>query len=472
MVFSSAVFLFFFLPLTLAGYYILPEKAKNIWLLFMSLFFYAWGGIALVPVILYTILLNYAGGGLLEYTEKKGYEKLRKWIFILVVLLNIGNLGYWKYGMFFLQIVRGITGLAFDIPEILLPIGISFYTFQGMSYVIDLYRRQVPVQKSIWRLGLYIALFPQLIAGPIVRYSEIDRQLTARTHSVKLFAAGIRTFTGGLAKKAIIANSLAVIVDEIFEQPASQNTPAIAWVGIIGYTLQIYFDFSGYSDMAVGLARMFGFQLGQNFNYPYISHSMSELWRRWHISLSSWFRDYVYIPLGGSRKGNVYFHLFVIFLLTGIWHGASWNYIIWGLYSGFFVILERLVTKKLRWKIKLPGILCNVWTLFCWTMGFVIFRIESLPKIAEYYKSLFGLQKLQNVGYTVGWYLHRYEIFIFAVAFAAMLPAGKKVYDALQKKIPEGIFMAAVNMGTLVLLGISIIYVVTGTYNPFIYFQF
>ncbi len=472
MVFSSTIFIFFFLPAALAGYYLLPMKAKNTWLLLASLLFYAWGGYCFLPIIIYSVILNYAGGVFIDYLRQKKKDKIGSIAFGTVIALNLLNLCYWKYTGFLLHAVQNLTGADFTIPEILLPIGISFFTFQGMSYVIDMYRGEVPVQKSILRLGLYIALFPQLISGPIVRYAEIEKQLSAREHHVNDFAKGIRIFTVGLAKKAIIANSVALTADGIFNVPSSQNTPAIAWLGLICYTFQLYFDFSGYSDMAVGIGRMFGFRFPGNFNYPFISRSVTEFWRRWHISLSSWFRDYVYIPLGGSRKGNIYLNLFCVFVLTGIWHGASWNFVLWGIYFGVIVVAERFVGRHMKINIQVPKALSVIYTMFLWMMSMVLFRAETLGESLAYYKSLFGVLKLHKVGYKLTWYLGKYEMFILLIAFLAMLPLGKRVGLWIKGKLSETAFTAVSNIFTLVLLGISIIYVVTGTYNPFIYFQF
>ena len=473
MVFSSTIFLFFFLPFVLMGYYLLRSvKRRNVWLLAVSLFFYFWGGSQFFPVLVYSICLNYVGGRIIGYLQLSEKKRVCQTVFLLILICNLCNLGYWKYAKFFMQIWGNITGISLHIPDIVLPIGISFFTFQGMSYLIDVYRGDVPVQKNFLRLGLYISLFPQLIAGPIVRYSDIEKQLRDRKHSVDDFVAGIRLFTVGLAKKAILANSLALFVDGIFGLPFEQNEPSVAWLGLIGYSLQLYFDFSGYSDMAVGLGRMFGFRFAGNFNYPFISCSPSELWRRWHISLSSWFRDYVYIPLGGNRTGNVYWNLFCVFLLTGIWHGASWNYVLWGFYWGTVVVAEKFLSRKIKRKIHVPKALLWVFTMFLWLVGMAIFRTDTLQDCIQYLRSLFGILHLQNVGFSISYYIHRYEVFIMAVSLLAMLPFGKRFYLWLQKKIPETYFTLAENIGTILLLGISAIYVITGTYNPFIYFQF
>ena len=473
MVFSSAIFVFFFLPITLIGYFLMHHKGKNIWLLAMSLFFYFWGGgYSLFPIIIYSILLNYISGILLEYFDKRYLYRIRKTTFWISIFLNLMMLGYWKYAVFLLQSVKNLTGWQIVIPEIILPIGISFFTFQGMSYVIDVYRKEAPAQRSLQKLGLYISLFPQLVAGPIVRYTDIRNQLTSRNHNVEKFASGIRLFAIGLAKKTIIANSVAVVADDIFGLRPWQNTPSVAWLGLICYVFQIYFDFSGYSDMAVGLGKMFGFQFPQNFNYPYISQSVTEFWRRWHISLSSWFRDYVYIPLGGSRKGNVYLNLFVIFLLTGIWHGASWNFVLWGVYHGIFIVIERYMSKHLGKRIKIPGLICWVYTMFIWSMSMVLFRTETLENCILYMRSLYGMISVRDVGFTLSYYIHSYEIFIFIVSLIAMLPLGKKFYVFLRKSWPEVLITVMADIIALGLIGLSILYIVTGTYNPFIYFQF
>lgn len=473
MVFSSTIFLFFFLPFVLMGYYFLRSvKCRNVWLLAASLFFYFWGGSRFFPVLFCSICLNYAGGRIIGYLLLSEKRKVCQIVFFLALVCNLCNLGYWKYAKFLMQIGKGIMGISLCIPDIVLPIGISFFTFQGMSYLIDVYRGDVPVQKNFLRLGLYISLFPQLIAGPIVRYSDIERQLRDRKHSVDDFAVGVRLFAVGLAKKAILANSLALSADRIFGMPYEQNEPAVAWFGLLSYSLQIYFDFSGYSDMAVGLGKMFGFRFAGNFNYPYISCSPSELWRRWHISLSSWFRDYVYIPLGGSKTGNVYWNLFCVFILTGIWHGASWNYVLWGLFWGVVVVAEKVLSRRIKRKIPVPKVLLWMFTMFLWSMGLVIFRTDTLQDCIQYFQSLFGILHLHNVGFSILYYVHRYEVFIMGVSLLAMLPLGRHFYLWLQKKLPETYFTLIENTGAMLLIGISAIYVITGTYNPFIYFQF
>ncbi len=473
MVFSSTIFIFCFLPLVLAGYFLLRSiRSRNTWLLAVSLIFYFWGGASFFPIILYSIILNYTGGRVLGALQNTGRERLRKFSFTIFVVLNLLNLGYWKYTKFMMQTICDVTGFSLTIPDIVLPIGISFFTFQGMSYVIDVYRGDVPVQKNILKVGLYIALFPQLIAGPIVRYSDIEKQLDERTHSVDDFASGIRLFTIGLAKKAILANSAAITADAVFGMHAYQNEPAVAWTGLLCYWIQIYFDFAGYSDMAIGLGRMFGFTFPKNFDYPFISCSASEMWRRWHISLSTWFKDYVYIPLGGSRKGNAYLHLLCVFLLTGLWHGASWNYVMWGAFWGVLIVMQRWITRKVKIPFSVPKMISWAFTMFLWLLSLVVFRTESLYECVQYFRSMFGVLPLQDVGFSLPYYIHKYEIFIIVSGMTAMMPLGKLVYLWLQKKMPEAAFTVLENTGALVLFGISALYVVTGTYNPFIYFQF
>lgn len=324
MVFSSTLFLFCFLPITLLVYYLVQDKYKNYWLLLVSLLFFGWSQPNYLWIIVLSIGINYIGALIVDYMSK-----FKKPLLILTIMANVLLLFYFKYFNFVLESINKIFDFNFEVLDIVLPIGISFFTFQGMSYVIDVYRKEVLVQKNILKLGLYIVLFPQLIAGPIVRYKDIAAEIDNRKTTLEDFSYGIERFVIGLGKKAIIANTMAVTADAIWNNGALNNSWITAWVGSISYTLQIYFDFSGYSDMAIGLGRMFGFHFNENFNLPYISQSISEFWRRWHISLSSWFKDYVYIPLGGNRK-NVYLNLSIVFLLTGIWHGAAWHYVLWG----------------------------------------------------------------------------------------------------------------------------------------------
>ena len=467
MVFSSSVFLFVFLPIVLIVYSIVPLKIQNIWLLISSLFFYLWGGAEFFPIIIFSILINYLGGIFLAKTQK---EDRRKFILFCFVGLNILNLGYWKYTNFIIDIIRQITSFEIGVEEIILPIGISFYTFQGISYIIDVYRKDVEVQKNHIYVALYICLFPQLIAGPIVRYSDIANEINERKRTIDNYEQGIIRFIIGLSKKAVIANNMGAIAEPIFQTAPNENTVAIAWIGAIAYSLQIYFDFSGYSDMAIGLGRFFGFTFLENFNYPYISKSITEFWRRWHISLSSWFRDYVYIPIGGNRRGNVYRNLFIVFLLTGIWHGANWTFVIWGIYYGIFIVIERFGKKNFKYRF--PRIIRHIYTLFVVIIGWVIFNAPNMRYAWQYIRSMFGLLPLGKVRFTYEWYLNKYTFFLFVIAIIAVLPIGKNIWKKIEERIPELAQKLLCYMGTGVLLVISMIYVMTSTYNPFIYFQF
>lgn len=484
MLFNSCTFLFFFLPVCIIVYYIIkPIKWKNYWLLLMSLLFYAWGGIRFFSIICISILINYAGGYWVDYFTANGKEKLRKLTFLLVIVTNIGLLGYWKYFTFFLTTINSMLHTPFPVPEIILPIGISFYTFQGMSYVIDVYQRKVPVQKNIGNISLYIALFPQLIAGPIVRYTDISKQIEERTHTTTLFTEGIRRFTIGLAKKAILANSLAINADAVFALSSSvQNTTAVSWIGAISYSLQIYFDFSGYSDMAIGLGEMFGFHIPENFNYPYISSSVADFWRRWHISLGMWLRNYIYIPLGGSRKGKKHkiLNTLIVFAVSGLWHGANWTFILWGIYYGILISLSLLLqpfTNKLSTKIAfcktfLFRIIKIAVTDLIAVVGWVLFKSDTVSNAVLYLKTMFGFIHSPQPGYTWEWYLTKYNICILCIALVAMLPIGNQIIMLLKKKVSEDMYCIISTAGTSILLLISLMYVITSTYNPFIYFQF
>lgn len=360
MVFSSLIFLFFFLPATLFCYYIVPQKfirVRNAVLLLFSLFFYFYGEPRLIGMLIFSILMNYLFGLSMRSTYRKP-------LLILCVIANLSLLGVFKYLNFFISTADSLLGLSIPVTGIVMPIGISFYTFQALSYVIDVYRREVPPQHDPFSLALYVSMFPQLIAGPIVRYHDINVQLAVRKHSFAQFSEGISRFLFGLSKKVLLSNVFAQIADGVFKYAPSELSAAGAWMGAIGYTLQIYFDFSGYSDMAIGLGKMFGFEFLENFNYPYISKSVTEFWRRWHISLSTWFRDYVYIPLGGNRcsPARHIFNLLAVWTLTGFWHGANWTFMAWGLYFGVLLILEKKFLAG--WITRLPSVLQHVYALF------------------------------------------------------------------------------------------------------------
>lgn len=466
MVFSSSVFLFGFLPAVLAGYYLLEKKYRNVFLLLASLFFYFWGEGLNVIIIITSILINYFTGLLVDYFNG---TRIKKWMLVLAVTLNIGLLFYYKYTNFFVDSINSVTGANIFVKKIALPIGISFFTFQGLSYVIDLYWGNVEVQKNPLKIALYVSLFPQLIAGPIVRYKDVAAQIDSRETTVDKFAEGIYRFVTGLAKKIILANGVGMIADEIFNAPYLEHAVLTAWLGILCYTLQIYFDFGGYSDMAIGLGKMFGFDFLENFNLPYISTSITEFWRRWHISLSSFFKDYVYIPLGGSRKGNVYINLLIVFSLTGMWHGAAWNFVVWGLWHGFFRILERINTKHQLIKFKVPVIVKYLITMMIVMIGWVMFRADTLSYAIGYVGRMFGLNQASTVYFRTGYYVNPYRIFIIVLAVAASLGVFGKANERLMKCRN---YIVIRNVATLVLMLICIIYVMIATYNPFIYFRF
>lgn len=461
MVFSTPIFLFLFLPAVLVLNYIIPKKyiaAKNVVLLIASLFFYAWGEPKNVLLMLLSIAVNYVCGLLLGRFDSD--EKKRKVVLWASVVFNLGLLFFFKYFNF-------VTGGIF--PAIKLPIGISFFTFQIMSYTIDVYRRSVEPQKSLLKLALYISLFPQLIAGPIVRYIDVEKQLTYRECTAEKTARGMIRFSMGLAKKVIVSNTVAAICDGIF---GSTNTvPAFtAWVGVICYALQIYFDFSGYSDMAIGMGHMLGFDFLENFNYPYVSCSVQEFWRRWHISLSSWFRDYLYIPLGGNRRGKVrtYINLIIVFACTGLWHGASFSFIVWGLWHGLFLVIERLGFKKVL--DKLPKFIGWIYTMLVVLVGWVFFRADTLSAAMKYLGEMFsfsggvanGMAQFDNLSFI-----------ITAIALVLCTPVYQLVKGKLEKT--EVGKKAAFVIGAVLATGLfilSVIFLTGSGYNPFIYFRF
>ena len=398
---------------------------------------------------------------------------LRKVLLFLSVALTLSFLFYYKYAVFLITNLNEFFGTGFNIPNIVLPIGISFFTFQSMSYVVDVYRREIPAQKNPLSLALYVSLFPQLIAGPIVRYADIRAQITDRRIDLELFASGVRRFIIGLAKKVLIANILGETADKIFALQYGQISVSSAWLGALCYTMQIYFDFSGYSDMAIGLGRMFGFEFLENFNLPYISRSITEFWRRWHISLSTWFRDYVYIPLGGNRKGNVYLHLFIVFVLTGLWHGAAWNFLFWGLWHGMFLIIERPFRVR-KMNINAPAFLKWGYTMLVVMLGWVLFRAESLTQAYQYALTMFGIAEYGFIPFDTKYYLDHRTVAVLVAAIFVSSDIPSKIYDRLTQKsgCRENVCLLAENAALITLLAVSAIFIVNSSYNPFIYFRF
>jgi alginate O-acetyltransferase complex protein AlgI len=427
MLFSSSVFIFIFLPLVLFLYYISGKKIRNYILLLASLIFYAWGGVNYLKILMVSILINYIFGLLIDKTVDRSH--LRKFILILGIILNLALLFYYKYYDFFIENINNILNMNLELKRIVLPIGISFFTFQGMSYIIDIYRNDGKVNKNIFSVALYISFFPQLVAGPIIKYKIIDEQIRVRKESIDYFSYGINRFVIGLGKKIIISDMLGAISDNIFLLANSSGIDMItAWIGAIGYTLQIYFDFSGYSDMAIGLGHLFGFKFPENFNYPYISRSITEFWRRWHISLSTWFKEYLYIPLGGNRRGNVYFNLFVVFLVTGLWHGASWNFVIWGLWHGMFMIIERVIRNE-NWYKKIPSFIKIFITLFIVIIGWVLFKATTLEEGLKYLSIMFGLSNFSNITFEYTYFISRKFIVLIIIGIMASTPIFKKIFN-------------------------------------------
>ena len=466
MVFSSLVFLLGFLPALLLVYYLVPARfrgLRNLVLLGASLFFYWWGAGPLVLLMVLSISVNYVGGLLAGQRDR---PRLAWAGLLFAVCAGLGLLAWFKYAGFLARTICGL-GFAVPIPQVTLPIGISFFTFQGLSYVIDVYRGDAPIQKNPLDTALYVALFPQLVAGPIVRYTTVMEEIAHREETLSEFAAGATRFCFGLSKKMVLANSMGQIADGVFGQTAANLDPGLAWVGALAYTFQIYFDFSAYSDMAIGLGHTFGFHFLENFNYPYISRSVTEFWRRWHISLSSWFRDYVYIPLGGNRcsKPRWMFNLLVVWAATGIWHGASWNYLIWGLY--FFVLLMVEKFFLLDRLSRAPAAVGHVYTMFFVLVSWAIFAIEDAGHLAGYLRVMFGLGGVPLADPAFGYYLTSY-LPILCVAGLASTPLGASLYRRLKPRTAQAVCAVLVLAGLVVCTA----YLVDGTYNPFLYFRF
>ncbi len=488
MVFSSLFFLYAFLPLTVLLYFAVPLRYRNHILLTASLFFYAWGEMAYVLLMMVSILVNWLVGLAIERDKQNDLPAKR--FLVLGVVLNLLPLAFFKYGNFvidnFYQLTAGLGVNPIDFPQIHLPIGISFFTFQAISYIVDIYREEAVVQKKLVNLALYISLFPQLIAGPIVRYHDIARAINHRVTRMQDISDGILRFITGLGKKVLIANNMGAVADIIFALPMENVSTGLAWIGIIAYTLQIYFDFSGYSDMAIGLGRIFGFKFLENFNYPYAARSIQDFWRRWHISLSSWFRDYVYIPLGGSRVGlsRTSFNLVLVFFLCGLWHGASWTFVLWGLYHGLFLVLERSAWGRLL--ARLPAFLAHTYTLFVVIIGWVLFRAETLDQALAYMGRLFAFE---SVDYLDAYLFARLNVqFYIALAAGVILSFpwvrdGFRFLDArlfgssAQSSSKPSLWLAtskSLALGAWIFLisAVCAAQLAIGGYNPFLYFRF
>lgn len=464
MVFSSLVFMFAYLPITLLAYYLVPRQGRNIFLFIVNLIFYGWGEPKLVLLMVFNIFFNYIGGWLVD--KYRADAKKKKLFLILTCVLDIGILAVFKYtGM----ITETLNMLPFlNIPElqISLPIGISFYTFQTMSYVIDVYRDDAPVSKNFINFGTYVALFPQLIAGPIVRYRDVAEQLVNRRETLEMFTRGVKLFMVGLAKKVIIANTMGTLTTNIFAT-TDENGVVGTWMGMIAYTFQIYFDFSGYSDMACGLGNMMGFEFLKNFNYPYIAKSITDFWRRWHISLSTWFKEYVYIPLGGNRKGvkRQILNLLIVWGLTGLWHGAAYNFVLWGLYYGLLLILEKFVLKKFL--DRLPSFVQHIYTLFIIIIGWGLFYFTDVGQLGEFMVDLFNFGN--GICGDQAFNLIMSNLPMLIIAAVASTPLATMLYTRFEHTrfmwIPETLYCMGV-------LAVSTASLVNQSYNPFLYFRF
>lgn len=461
MVFSSLLFLFIFLPVFLTVYFILPKNLRNLILFLASLMFYAWGEPVYVSIMIFSTVLDYTCGRIIDHFRE--HKLIPKLGLGLSLIGNLGMLGFFKYADFFISNTNALLGTHWDLLRIALPIGISFYTFQTMSYTIDLYRGKIQVQKNIIAFGAYVSMFPQLIAGPIVTYATVEKELNHREVTFEDFGLGAMRFIEGLGKKVLIANNIGLLWDQILNTPINNLSIIGAWLGAISFGLQLYFDFSGYSDMAIGLGQMLGFRFPENFNYPYIAKSVSDFWRRWHMTLTGWFREYVYIPLGGNRvsKPRFYLNILIVWFLTGFWHGAGWNFILWGLFFAVLMIIER--SFLLKYLEKLPSFISRFYLLFVVTISWVLFAHDSLEQAISYLKVMFGIGTNSFIN-TPSLYAitNFYVLIIIGIVFATPL------MNNLKARLNEWVVFAFY----VVTLFLSTAYLVDATFNPFLYFRF
>ena len=476
MVFSSLTFLFAFLPITLILYYLVPKKAKNIVILISGLVFYAWGEPIYVLVMILSTFIDYTAGRIIDKYDDR--PKIRTACLLVSLIMNIGLLATFKYLGFIIEALNAGFGIAIPNPNLPLPIGISFFTFQSMSYTIDLYRRQIKVQKNAASFMAFVTLFPQIVAGPIVRYEDIQNEIDDRTITEKMIGDGISRFIVGLGKKVLIANNIGLLWTEIKAMDYGEISAVTAWLGILAFTFQIYFDFSGYSDMAIGLGKMMGFHFPENFNYPYMSHSVAEFWRRWHITLGDWFKSYIYFPMGGSRKGlpRTIINLLVVWTITGIWHGASWNFMLWGTYFGILIVIERLFLGKVLEKI--PSFFSWLYTFIMVVFGWVMFDAVApgtvsfgnvFEQIWTFISAMFGGNGV-FIDDTATNYIVNYGI-IFAVCIFGSSDVLKTIADYIRKKAPTWVQYGFPVVDTVIMLA-SVAYLSTSNYNPFLYFNF
>ena len=475
MVFSSLLFLFYFLPAVLLLYFLVPKKLKNALLLVASLVFYAWGEPVYVVIMLAVIAVDYLHGRIIQRRKDTGDLRGAKIALVSAVILNLAALGFFKYSNFLIGNLNAIPGVDIPLLKLTLPIGISFYTFQSLSYVIDVYRGDVKAQRNIISFGAYVALFPQLIAGPIVQYKTIDRQLTGRTENFDQFGDGVRRFVTGLGKKVLLANTIGLIWTQISAMNPADVPLLTAWIGILAFTFQIYFDFSGYSDMAIGLGQMFGFTFLENFNYPYMSKSITEFWRRWHISLSTWFRDYVYIPLGGNRRGQPIQirNILIVWMLTGVWHGASWNFVAWGLFFGVLLTAEKLFL--LKWLEKAPSFVSHLYTMLMVILSWALFAFDSLSAGFSYIGAMFGAHGA-GLYDSRSLYLLLTNGLLLLVGAIGCTSLPKRAVARLENGrlalSRPAISTIAAGVVLLAISTLSVAYLVDASYNPFLYFRF
>lgn len=468
MVFSSLTFLYIYLPVVLLIYYLTPSKARNFVLFVSGFIFYAWGEPVYIFLMAFTVAADYTCGRLMSHWENR--PKARKILLVSSIVANLTMLSIFKYNSFVVHNINALFGLDIQDPKIALPIGISFYTFQSLSYIIDLYRKNVPVQKSFVDYAAYVAMFPQLVAGPIVRYGDVRRELADRKVSVLNMGDGAGLFIQGLAKKTLLANNIGSLWTHIRALPVSELSVATSWLGILAFTMQIYFDFSGYSDMAIGMGRMLGFRFPKNFDFPYISQSVTEFWRRWHITLGSWFREYVYIPMGGNRKGRgrLVFNLMVVWMLTGLWHGASWNFVLWGLYYGILIMVEKLFLSKLL--NRLPAFVSRAYTFFLVVIGWVLFDFTDTAAMFDYYGAMFGSQGRALTDPTFIYYISSYGL-ILLLCFVFSTDWLDRLAIRVYRRRPGLAKGVAIALQALMML-LCTAYLVDATYNPFLYFRF
>jgi len=468
MLFSSILFLFYFLPFVLMIYFISPRKYRNLVLFISSLIFYSWGEPIYILIMLFSTVLDYTCGMMVEFYKIKGkLDKSKIWLVVSVVV-NLSLLCFFKYSDFVISSINDVLNLGIPLLNLPLPIGISFYTFQTMSYTIDVFRGDAKAQRNIISFGAYVTLFPQLIAGPIVRYQTIADEIDSRLESYELIGEGIKRFILGLGKKVLLANNIGILWDGVSKLETSNISILTAWLGILAFGFQIYFDFSGYSDMAIGLGKIFGFNFLENFNYPYMSKSITEFWRRWHISLGTWFKEYLYIPLGGNRGGRIkhFRNILIVWIFTGIWHGASWNFGIWGLYFGIVLIIEKVFIYKLL--EKMPSYLSRIYTLLLVLISWVIFAFDSISQGIDYIKILFGYGDVQLFNHS-SLYLLYTNILLFVILGIGSTDIPKKLWGYANKRYK---LIVVENLLLLLVLLLSVAYLVDQSYNPFLYFRF